>query len=156
MQWSLTKTLAHKHKTSVGNIYKKYQTRLSVDGKTYKGLQVTVPREGKKSLVATWGGIPLTWDIKAPLEDQPQRSYWNSRSELERRLLAQVCEHCGATRMTDTLEVHVRRFGGRDRAHQMVRELMEGSLYTPLTLTSKEEGDQSMWGRPCRGKSPIF
>jgi group II intron reverse transcriptase/maturase len=122
MQWSLTKTLAHKHKTSVGNIYKKYQTRLSVDGKTYKGLQVTVPREGKQSLVATWGGIPLTWDIKAPLEDQPQRSYWNSRSELERRLLAQVCEHCGATRMTDTLEVHhiralkdLNRYEGREK-----------------------------------------
>jgi group II intron reverse transcriptase/maturase len=122
MEWSLTKTLAHKHKTSVGNIYKKYQTRLSVDGKTYKGLQVTVPREGKKPLVATWGGIPLKWDIKAPLEDQPQRSYWNSRSELERRLLAQVCEHCGATRMTDTIEVHhiralkdLNRYEGREK-----------------------------------------
>jgi group II intron reverse transcriptase/maturase len=122
MEWSLTKTLAHKHKTSVGNIYKKYQTRLSVDGKTYKGLQITVPREGKKPLVATWGGIPLKWDIKAPLEDQPQRSYWNSRSELERRLLAQVCEHCGATRMTDTIEVHhiralkdLNRYEGREK-----------------------------------------
>ena len=106
MEWSLTKTLAHKHKTSVGDIYEKYQTKLHVDGKTYKGLQIIVPREGKKSLTATWGGIPLTWDIKAPLEDQPQRLYWNSRSELERRLLAQICEHCGATRLTETIEVH--------------------------------------------------
>ena len=56
----------------------------------------------------------------------------------------------------DRVEVHVRRFGGRDRAHQMVRELMEGSLYTPLTLPSKEKGDQSMWGRPRKGKSSIF
>lgn len=122
MEWSLTKTLAHKHKTSVGNIYEKYQTKLHVDGKTYKGLQVIVPREGKKPLTATWGGIPLTWDIKAPLEDQPQRTYWNSRSELERRLLAQICEHCGATRLTETIEVHhiralkdLNRYEGREK-----------------------------------------
>jgi hypothetical protein len=88
-----------------------------------------------------------------PIEDQIEHHHWK-RSELEQRLLAQMCEQCGATRMTDKIEVHVRRFGGRDRAHQTVRELMEGSLYTPLTLPSKEEGDQSMWGRPRRGKSP--
>ena len=76
-------------------------------------------------------------------------------AELEKRLLAQVCEICEATHLTTQIEVHVRRFGGRDRAHLMVRELMEGSLYTPLTLPSKEEGDHSMWGRPGREKSPI-
>ena len=119
MEGSLTKTLAAKHKTSVGNIYQKYQTHHKVDGKTYKGLQVTVDREGKKPLVATWGGIPLKWDIKAPLDDRP-RQIWHERSELEQRLLAQVCEHCGVTRMTDRIEVHVRRFGGRYRANQMV------------------------------------
>jgi len=114
-----------------------------------------VLREGKKPLIATWGGIPLIWDINTPIEDQVKQYQWN-RSELEKRLLGQECEQCGATRATDRIEVHVRRFGGRGRAHRQVRELMEGSLYTPLTLPSKEEGDQSMWGRPCRGKSPIF
>ena len=63
MEQSLTKTLAHKHKTSVQNIYHKYQADLMVEGVTYKGLRVIVPREGKKPLVATWGGVPLTWDI---------------------------------------------------------------------------------------------
>jgi hypothetical protein len=33
---------------------------------------------------------------------------------------------------------------------------MEGSLHTPLTLSSKEEGDQSMWRRPRKRKSPIL
>src|SRR5512135_1793168 len=56
-------------------------------------------REGKKPLVATWGGIPLTWDIKATIQDRPGPQ-WNRRSELEERLLAQTCEVCGATRMT--------------------------------------------------------
>jgi hypothetical protein len=155
METSLTKTLAQKHKTTVTKIYGKYRTEIEGEGRKYKVLQVTVPREGKKPLVATWGGIPLTWDASAPIKDQIQQHHWK-RSELEQRLLAQVCEQCGATRMTDKIEVHVRRFGGRDRAHQMVRELMEGSLYTPLPLPSKEEGDQSMWGRPGREKSPIF
>ncbi len=122
MEQSLTKTLAHKHKTTVANIYAKYKTNLSVDGKTYKVLQVTVPREEKKPLVATWGAIPLKWEVKTPVEDQPQRQQWNNRSELERRLLAQICEHCGATRLTETLEVHhiralkdLNRYEGREK-----------------------------------------
>jgi group II intron reverse transcriptase/maturase len=105
MEASLTKTLAHKHKTSVGHIYRKYRTRIRVDGTNYTGLRATIEREGKEPLIAIWGGIPLTWDIKATLNDQP-RHIWQSRSELERRLLAQVCEHCGATRMMDQIEVH--------------------------------------------------
>jgi Reverse transcriptase (RNA-dependent DNA polymerase)/Type II intron maturase len=105
MEGSLTKTLAAKHNTSVGNIYRNYRAQLEVDGRTYQGLQVTIAREGKKPLVATWGGIPLKWDIKASLDDQPPQ-IWHDRSELEQRLLAQVCEHCGATHTTDHLEVH--------------------------------------------------
>jgi group II intron reverse transcriptase/maturase len=105
METSLTKTLAHKHKTTVTKIYDKYRTEIEVEGRKYKVLQVTVPREGKKPLVATWGGIPLTWDASAPIKDQIQQHHWK-RSELEQRLLAQVCEQCGATRMTDKIEVH--------------------------------------------------
>ncbi len=120
MDTSLTKTLAHKHKLSVSKVYNKYRAELNVNGIKYQGLQVVVPREGKNPLIATWGGIPLTWDVKATLEDQPQQQVWGKRSELEKRLLAQVCEQCGATALTDTIEVHVRRFGGRDRAHQTV------------------------------------
>jgi group II intron reverse transcriptase/maturase len=105
MEQSLAKTLAHKFKISVRKVYKKYQTELDVNGKKYKGLQVMVPREGKKPLVATWGGIPLTWDVTAPIEDEIERYHWK-RSELEQRLLAQVCEQCGATRMTAKIEVH--------------------------------------------------
>ncbi|HEU5375335.1 MAG TPA: reverse transcriptase domain-containing protein [Ktedonobacteraceae bacterium] len=66
MEQSLTKTLANKHKTSVADIYAKYKTSLNADGKTYKVLQVTVPRDGKKPLVATWGAIPLKWGRSKP------------------------------------------------------------------------------------------
>jgi group II intron reverse transcriptase/maturase len=122
MEQSLTKTLAHKHHTTVASIYERYATPVIVDDKRSKGLQATVLREGKKPLVATWGGIPLKWDIKASLEDQPSRSIWHDRSELEQRLLAQICEHCGATRLTDTIEVHhiralkdLNRYEGREK-----------------------------------------
>jgi len=105
MQESLAKTLALKYKTSLRKIYKKYQTEMMEEGKRYKVFQVIVPREGKKPLVATWGGITLTWDIGATIEDRLPRK-WNSRSELEKRLLAQVCEVCEATSRTTQIEVH--------------------------------------------------
>lgn len=105
MEQSLTKTLAAKHRISVQAVYDHYQTERDVDGRTYKALQAKVPREGKPPLIATWGGIPLKWDSKATLDDQ-LRLHWNNRSELEKRLLAQVCEACGATSMTDQIEVH--------------------------------------------------
>jgi hypothetical protein len=121
MEISLTKTLARKHKTSVKKIYKKYQTELEVEGRKYKVLQTTVTREGKNPLVATWGGIPLTWDIKATIEDRPGRQ-WNRRSELEKRLLAQTCELCGATHITARIEVHhiralkdLQKYDGREK-----------------------------------------
>ena len=105
MEGSLTKTLAAKHKTSVGHIYQTYRAQIEVDGKTYKVLQTTIAREGKKPLVATWGGIPLQWDTKAKLDDQPPQ-IWHQTSELEERLLAQVCEYCGTPRGTDGIEIH--------------------------------------------------
>src|SRR5260370_1111827 len=67
MEQSLTKTLATKHHTSVPKILDKYKAELVVGETTYKGLRVTVPRESKKPLVATWGGIPLIWDLQADL-----------------------------------------------------------------------------------------
>jgi hypothetical protein len=121
MERSLTKTLAHKHKMSVPKVYDKFRAELVVNGIPYKGLQVTIAREGKKPLVATWGGVTLQWDIKADLEEQPQR-IWAKRSELEQRLLAQVCEQCGATRLTDQIEVHhiralkdLNKYAGREK-----------------------------------------
>ena len=105
MQESLAKTLAFKYKTSVRKIYKKYQTEIVGEGKRFKVFQVVITREGKKPLVATWGGITLTWDIRATIEDRPPRQ-WNRRSELEKRLLAQICEVCEATSLTTPIEVH--------------------------------------------------
>lgn len=121
MEQSLAKTLATKHKTSVRKIYKQYRTEIDVDGRKYKVLQVSIPREGKNPLIATWGGVPLIWDIQSNPDDRPQLR-WNVRSELEKRLLAQTCEVCEATRMTAQIEVHhiralkdLKKYEGREK-----------------------------------------
>ena len=104
MEISLTKTLASKHKMSVSKVYEKYKAKLMVDNKEYQGLRVVVPKpdERKKPLVATWGGIPLKWDIKATLDEQPSKLY-AGRTELVQRLLADFCELCGSDQ---DVEVH--------------------------------------------------
>jgi group II intron reverse transcriptase/maturase len=104
METSLTMTLASKHKISVSKVYEKYGAKLLVDGKEHKGLQVIVPKPDtrKKPLVATWGGISLTWDVKATLDEQPPKLF-NKRTELVQRLLADFCELCGSD---EDVEVH--------------------------------------------------
>jgi group II intron reverse transcriptase/maturase len=102
METSLTKTLAHKFKVSVPAIYEKYGTELVIGDKRYKGLQVSIPRQDKKPLIVAWGGVSLAWDIKATLEEQPQR-VWTGSSELIQRLLADFCELCGGD---EDVEVH--------------------------------------------------
>lgn len=105
METSLIKTLALKHKMPVTKVYEKYGTTLTVQGKRYKGLQVTILREEKPPLVATWGGIPLKRDMKAILEERPAQVY-NNRTELVQRLLADFCELCGNDK---DVEVHHER-----------------------------------------------
>ena len=95
MQVSLLKTLAAKHKSTVNAIADEHKAEIVVDGKKYAVLQAILPRKDKKPLIATWGGIPLSWDIRATLKDTP--SEWHAPySELERRLLTGYCEWCGS------------------------------------------------------------
>lgn len=102
MEQSLAKTLATKLKMTVKKVHKKYGATWTVDGLPRKGLQITVSREGKKPLIAKWGGIPLKRKQKAILNDHPV-PFWPNRSELEKRLLAETCELCSST---DRVEVH--------------------------------------------------
>jgi group II intron reverse transcriptase/maturase len=103
MESSLTKTLAAKLKLSVRKVYEKYHTKLLTDGKPYKGLQTVIYRgEDKKPLVAQWGGIPLRRRMDHPLPDAPY-PYWDARTEIVQRLLADTCELCGSH---TAIEVH--------------------------------------------------
>jgi group II intron reverse transcriptase/maturase len=102
METSLTKTLASKHTMPVSKVYEKYGAMLVVKGNEYKGLQATVPRKDKPPLVATWGGVPLSREMRATLEDELPKLY-NNRTELVQRLLADFCELCGSDK---DVEVH--------------------------------------------------
>jgi len=94
MEQSLTKTLATKLKVSVSEVYRRFKVTLAKDGKPSRGLRVVQQREGRKPLMATWGGISLKWNARAPLNDQPPRQ-WAGYSELVERLLRGECEYCG-------------------------------------------------------------
>ena len=103
MEGSLTKTLACKLRTSVNKVYRKYQTIIHTDHGPRKVLRVEVPREGKKPLVAQWGGISLARRSNAVLNEQLVTRVWNTRTELLERLLANTCELCGST---EEVQVH--------------------------------------------------
>jgi hypothetical protein len=103
MEQSLTKTLARQLKNSVAQLYARYRTTLHTEEGTYKGLQVTIQREGKKPLIAVWGGIPLKRRKTAILRDQIRKPTTATRNELLDRLLAEECELCGAR---EGIQVH--------------------------------------------------
>ena len=103
MEQSLTKTLASKQKSSVVKVYKRYGTKVKVGNTPYKALQVVVQREGKKPLVATWGGQPIRPNMSQKPDETIAPPYTNSRSELLQRVMAQECELCKGT---TNLEVH--------------------------------------------------
>jgi group II intron reverse transcriptase/maturase len=101
---SLLKTLAYKHKTGTIAQLRKYQASFqAANGITYRCLEIQVPREGKKPLVARFGGIPLKRQPMATLADHIPLYERTERNELVKRLLADTCEMCGSR---ENIEVH--------------------------------------------------
>lgn len=104
MQGSLLKTLACKHRSTMKKIKRKYESE-TVDkrtNKTLKCLKVIVERGKKQPLTAQWGGISLTYQKYAVINDTPYQVY-GGRTELIKRLLTNECELCGSTK---NIEVH--------------------------------------------------
>ena len=91
MKRSLVSTLARKLKISANKVYHKYgATR---DG--YKVIEVTVPREGKPPLIATFGNKSCR-RVKQSLSVQDaEAKHHTRRTELLKRLVANGCELCG-------------------------------------------------------------
>ena len=102
METSLLRTLANKHKLSVGKIWRKHKSTVQTPDGPRRCVLGTQPREGKAPLVARFGGISLRRRMDAVLKDQvPIRR--PRRTELAKRLLADVCEVCGSS---ERVEVH--------------------------------------------------
>jgi group II intron reverse transcriptase/maturase len=92
---SLLKTLAAKHRSTVPKMAARYGAAIATPHGPRKCVQASIDRgEGRKPLVARFGGIPLKRQRKAVLTDrQPVPDY--PRKELIGRLLAGRCELCG-------------------------------------------------------------
>jgi group II intron reverse transcriptase/maturase len=102
MEISLVKTLAHKLRIKVTRVYKRFKSKHEVNGYTYKVLKVEYDT-GKRISTFHWGAIPLrtTHIIHEPMNDHQydyeRFQYFEQRSELITRLMANTCEVCGAT-----------------------------------------------------------
>jgi group II intron reverse transcriptase/maturase len=104
METSLLKTLAGKYDSSVSKMARKYRTMIETPHGPRKCLQASVDRgEGRKLLVATFGGIPLKRQQNAILRDREPVPAPTRHKELIRRLLRGRCEICG---QTDKVQVH--------------------------------------------------
>ena len=103
MGTSLLKTLAHKHKSSIGPILKKVRSTVDTPNGPRRCLKTTVAREGKEPLVAYFGGISLSYQKKAVLQDHRLDIFFKPRTSLEKRFMAQECELC---KSTEQVEVH--------------------------------------------------
>jgi group II intron reverse transcriptase/maturase len=102
MESSLLRTLANKHKTSVGKLWRKHKSTVLTPHGPRRCVVVVHRRPGKQPLVARFGGLPLRRRTDAVLSDavlirRPRRT------ELLQRLLADECEVCSAT---GSVEVH--------------------------------------------------
>jgi group II intron reverse transcriptase/maturase len=102
MERSLVRTLGKKLRLSNPQVYRRFGAVLQTPDGPRKGLEVRVEREGRKPLVAEWGGISLRWRTDAILDDRPPHA-WNARTEVLERLLADTCELCGSH---DRVQVH--------------------------------------------------
>jgi group II intron reverse transcriptase/maturase len=104
---SLLKTLARKHQATAVAMLRKYEASLqAADGTTYRCLEIQVQREGKKPLVARFGGIPLKRQKTGVLVDQTPIYTRSERNELVKRLLADTCELCGSRENVEVHHIH--------------------------------------------------
>jgi group II intron reverse transcriptase/maturase len=104
MVTSLLKTLAGKYDSSVSKMARKYQATIVTPFGPRKCMQVSVERgEGRKPLVARFGGIPLRRQKYAvPVDRDPVRPTVGTK-ELITRLRGRRCEMC---ERAATVEVH--------------------------------------------------
>ena len=122
MRASLLKTLAHKHRSSVSKMARKYRAMIETPHGQMKCLEKVVLREGKKPLVARFGGIPLRrqtlvtlTDQLVPLQKRP------ARNELLKRLLADTCELCKSTHQVEVH--HIRKLADLQRPGRVDKPL---------------------------------
>ena len=157
MEISLTKTLAHKHKMSVRRVYEKYKTNLEVCEKTYKGLQVQRPTRRKEATRRYMGRHPTYMGCQSVHSGSARTTrVWRKIRTRKKAPRPRVCEQCGATRMTDQIEVHhiralkdLEKYTGREKPQWV--KIMAARKRKTLVLCRTCHMD-IQYGRPLKRK----
>jgi group II intron reverse transcriptase/maturase len=102
MENSMLKTLAAKHRSTVTKMARAHKAVIATPHGKRTCFEARVERNGRKPLVARFGGIPLARQKRAVIDDSP-RTPDTGRRQLITRLRAGWCELCD-TRAT--VQVH--------------------------------------------------
>lgn len=97
MQASLLKTLAGKHRSTVTKMAAKHKARADTSNGPRTCYEARIERDGRKPLVARFGGIPLQRQRSARITDRQPARVDYPHKELITRLLADTCEVCQQT-----------------------------------------------------------
>jgi group II intron reverse transcriptase/maturase len=114
MLTSMLKTLAARHDSTVTKMASKHMTTIATPYGPRRCFEAKMDREGRRPLVARFGGIPLKRQRKAVIADYPTAPLAPRRpgSQLLARLGRRQCESCG---QYGRVEVHqVRRLADLD------------------------------------------
>jgi group II intron reverse transcriptase/maturase len=105
MKTSMLKTLAHRHRSTVTKMARKYKAVTATPSGPRRCFEARVERHGRKPLVARFGGIPLRRQKKTVITDRPQGPARPRHRELVTRLLTGQCEWCEQTAQVETHQV---------------------------------------------------
>jgi hypothetical protein len=94
MRTSMLRTLAAKHRSSVSKMMTRHKVKIETPSGLRTCFEAMAPRQGKKPLVARFGGIPLRRNRNAVLYDRVPDPAPHRHREVVRRLLRNVCEVC--------------------------------------------------------------
>jgi hypothetical protein len=91
---SMLKTLAAKHKSTVTKMAARHKAKVITGDGPRTCFEASLKREGRKDLVARFGGIILRQDRRAVIHDPAPVPVHAPRKELIQRLLKRRCELC--------------------------------------------------------------
>jgi Type II intron maturase len=92
---SMLKTLAAKHKSTVSKMAARYKATIETPHGLRTCFEARLSRNGKKDLVARFGGIPLRRSENGFIADPVPVLVPTPRKELIHRLRTRRCELCG-------------------------------------------------------------
>jgi len=91
---SMLKTLARKHRSSVAKMAARHKAKVETSDGLRTCFEARKHREGRKDLVARFGGINLRQDRRAVIRDPAPAPAPYPRKELIKRLRKRECELC--------------------------------------------------------------